>query len=181
MIAFEGITRPGEVLSANRGDLLLPRDLLVEDPAVVFLQIRNPKGRRRGLGAVQHAKIIDGRLALFLDRIFGRREPTIPLFPGSFSSYRKRWDAVLNFLKVPSKLGLTPASLRAGGAVRAYGANEEIARLMWRMRLRNIDTLQHYLQETGAASIFMELPGESRTRVQNAALLFDTLMDAFLP
>lgn len=181
MIAFEGITRPGEVLSANRGDLLLPRDLLVEDPAVVFLQIRNPKGRRRGLGAVQHAKIIDGRLALFLGRIFGRRERTIPLFPGSFSSYRKRWDAVLNFLKVPSKLGLTPASLRAGGAVRAYRANEEIARLMWRMRLRNIDTLQHYLQETGAASIFMELPGESRTRVQNAALLFDTLMDAFLP
>ena len=85
MIAFEGITRPGEVLSANRGDLLLPRDLLVEDPAVVFLQIRNPKGRRRGLGAVQHAKIIDGRLALFLDRIFAEENvqflSSLDLFP----------------------------------------------------------------------------------------------------
>jgi len=103
------------------------------------------------------------------------------LFGGSFSSYRKRWDAVLTFLRVPTKLGLTPASLRAGGAVRAYRANEEIARLMWRMRIRNIGTLQHYLQETGAASIFAELPSDSRHRVQHAALMFDVLLDSFKP
>lgn len=179
MLAFEGICRPGEPLTATRGDLLLPRDLLLEDASVVYLQIRNPKGRRRGIGATQHSKISNLRLVLFLDKVFGRLDRSVPLFGGSFASYRKRWDLLLSFLKIPQRLSLTPASLRAGGAVRAYRANEEIARLMWRMRLRNIDTLQHYLQETGAASIFAELPPESRHIVHLAALMFDVLLDTF--
>ena len=82
----------------------------------------------------------------------------------------------MNFLKVPKRLALTAASLRAGGAVTAYRANEEIAKLMWSMRLKNYDTLQHYLQEVGAASIFMELPRECRARVETAALMFDFLL-----
>jgi hypothetical protein len=179
MLAFEGICRPGEPLSAIRKDLLLARDLLVEDPDVVFLRIQNPKGRRRGIGAVQHTKVVDKQLAVFLDAIYGRLDLRTPLFPGSASSYRKRWDEVIAFLKIPKSLQLTPASLRAGGAVRAYRADEELAKLMWRMRLKSIDTLQHYLQEVGAASIFVELPTDSRSRIHNAALLFDVLMDSF--
>lgn len=113
--------------------------------------------------------------------MFGRCDRDLPLFPGSFSSYRKRWDVILAFLQVPTKLAITPASLRVGGAVTAYRANEEIARLMWRMRLKNYETIQHYLQEVGAASIFMELPRTCRARVETAALMFHFLLDFSSP
>ena len=167
VLGFEGICRPGEPLAAERRDLLLPRDLVAENPAVVFLQIRQPKGRKRGLGAVQHVKIVDRRIAIFLEKVFGSLKRNERLYSGTPNSYRRRWDYLL-----------TPASLRSGGAVRAYRADEEIARLLWRMRLKNIETLQHYLQEVGAASLFAELPRDSQFRITQASQLFSSLLDA---
>ena len=179
LLAFEGICRPGEPLNATRGDLLLARDLVVENPASVFLRICNPKGRRRGIGAVQHCKIVNLQTSRYLDFAFGQLTSGTKLYAGSHSSYRKRWDEILKFLRVPPSTGLTPASLRSGGAIAAYRNDEEIARLLWKMRLRNIDTLQHYLQEVGAVSCFAELPSVSKGRIQDAALLFDLLMSTF--
>ena len=66
---------------------------------------------------------------------------------------------------------LTPASLRAGGAIRAYRADEEPAKLLRQMMLKSIDILQDYLQEVGATSIFIELPADNRSRIHNVALL----------
>ena len=71
VLAFEGLCRPGEPLAAFRSDLLLSSDLVVEDPATVFLRIANPKGRRRGVGLVQHTKISDLAVAKFLQFAFG--------------------------------------------------------------------------------------------------------------
>ena len=178
ILAFEGICRPGEPLGACRRDLLLPRDLVLESPEVVFLQIRSPKGRRRGIGSIQHVKIKNFLVAGFLDKVFGRDDLAAPLYPGTASSFRRRWDHVLSFVHVPAKLQLTPASLRPGGAVRAYREDEEIAKLMWRMRLRNIDTLQHYLQEVGAASIFRDLPAEGQKCISCASMLFTPFLEA---
>ena len=179
LLAFEGICRPGEPLNATRGDLLLARDLVVENPASVFLRICNPKGRRRGIGVVQHCKIVNLQVSRYLDFAFGQLASGTKLYPGSHSSYRRRWDVILNFLKVPVSAGLTPASLRGGGAIAAYRNDEEIAKLLWKMRLRNIDTLQHYLQEVGAVSCFAELPSVSKGRIQDAALLFDLLLGMY--
>ena len=176
MIAFEGICRPGEAINALRSDLVLGRDLVVEDVSVSYLIIRKPKGRRRGIGSIQHVKIENLEVSLYLDRIFGKLERHEPLFLGSPSAFRKRWDAVLKFLQVPNSLALTPASLRAGGAISAYRQNQEIAKILWRMRLKHIGTLQHYLQEVGAATIFSELPERSRFLVENAAVLFLALI-----
>ena len=36
VLTFEAICRPGEVLNACRRDLLLPQDLVAEDPGRVF-------------------------------------------------------------------------------------------------------------------------------------------------
>ena len=178
VLGFEGICRPGEPLAAERRDLLLPKDLVAENPAVVFLQIRQPKGRKRGLGAVQHVKIVDRRIAIFLEKVFGSLKRNERLYSGTPNSYRRRWDYLLMLLNIPKEVNLTPASLRSGGAVRAYRADEEIARLLWRMRLKNIETLQHYLQEVGAASLFAELPRDSQFRTTQASQLFSSLLDA---
>lgn len=176
VLAFEGICRPGEVLSSYRRDLLLPSDLVVENPATCFLRVREPKGRFRGIGKVQHAKISSQQVVDFLEKVFGPIARNEPLYPGSPSSYRRRWDRILLFLGIPIRLGLTPASLRGGGAVRAYRADEDIAKLLWRMRLKSVETLQHYLQEVGADSIFVELPTDSQNRVKMTCALYHSVL-----
>ena len=171
IIGFEGICRPGEPLQSVREDLLLPRDLVVENPAVVFLRIKKPKSRRRGLGLIQHAKISDLAVARFLDRVFGPLPRKEPLLLGSSSSFRRRWDHLLSLLDIPEKIGLTPASLRSGGAVRAYRADEELTKILWRMRIKDIETLQHYLQELGAISVFQELSRSSQQKISTARFI----------
>ena len=101
MLGFEDICISGDSFSVFRKDLLLARDFLVEDPDVVFLRMQNPKGRYRGIGAVQHAKVVNKQLAIFLDIIYGRLHLRTLFFPGSVSSYRKRWDEEIIFLKIP--------------------------------------------------------------------------------
>ena len=147
MIGFEAICRPGEPLRAKRSDLLLCRDLVVESPSVVFLRIENPKARHRGIGTVQHAKLDNLQSAQFLDKVYGKLPRDSYLFAGLPSFFRKRWDAILEFLSVPKSFKLTPASLRSGGAVRAYRSDMELSKIMWKMRLKHVKTLQHYLQE----------------------------------
>ncbi len=179
VLAFRGLCRPGEPLAAKRSDLLLARDLVVEDPAVVYLKIQNPKGRRRGIGTVQHTKIVDADSAKFLDWVFHALPRDSSLFPGSAGSFRRRWDKILQFLQVPQSFQITPASLRSGGAIAEYRSNQDLSLIMWRMRIKHMGTLQHYIQEVGAASIFVELPQNSRERVQEAALLCDALFNQF--
>lgn len=176
VIAFEAICRPGEVLRAKRCDLLLPSDLVAEDPGRVFLRIQNPKSKRRGIGAIQHAKISDPLIAGFLQGIFGDFESDRPLFCASASTFRKRWNLLLSQLYIPITLGLTPASMRAGGAVKMYRTDEDISKLMWKMRLKNVETLQHYLQEVGAESAFLQLPDRSKAAVVAASALFEVLL-----
>ena len=164
-------------MNAARKDLLLPRDLVVESPDICYLCIRSPKGRRRGIGRIQHVKISEQIYTRFLDSAFGQLRPDQPLFPGSPGSFRRRWDAILSALSVPAKLGLTPASMRAGGAVQSYRSDEEIAKILWKMRLKHLETLQYYLQELGAVSAFLDLPSSSKLKVEKTAQLFSVLLD----
>eukprot|EP00438_Fugacium_kawagutii_P000083 Skav218697 [mRNA] locus=scaffold1346:227635:232409:- [translate_table: standard] len=124
VIGFEGICRPGEPLAATRSDLLLPSDLIAEDPSAV------------------------------------------------------RWDAILTALGIPQAVELTPASLRPGGAVKSYREDIEMSKLLWRMRLRNLDTLQHYLQEIGAMTVVHQLPTPCLKRIQFCSELFETFLSA---
>ena len=175
-LTFSGICRPGETLHGLREDLLLPCDLVAEDPSQVFLKIRSPKGRRRGLGKVQHSKISDLTIATFLQKVFGHLNKNEPLFPGSPASFRRRWDLLLQHLSIPVSLGLTPASMRAGGAIAAYRSGIGIADLMWKMRLKQVETLHHYLQELGAESVFIQLSQKSRKSVVAASALYEAYL-----
>jgi len=176
LLSYFGICRPGEPLGATRFDLLLPRDLVYEQPDVCFLCIRRPKSRRRGLGVVQHAKITSASVVAALDSVFSGLQAGEPLYAGSPSSFRRRRDAILAALGVPKTLGLTPASMRSGGAITAYRADEDIVKILWRMRLKSLQTFSHYLQEVGALSVFGELPFDSRLRIERAAELYPVLL-----
>ena len=173
ILSFEGICRPGEALGALREDVLLPSDLLSEQMDRAYLRIKKPKSRLRGLGLVQHATISHPLAVKFLERVLKQLPLKQRVYPGSPVTFRRRWDLLLQKLSVPYNLGLTPASMRGGGAVRCYREIEDINRLLWRMRLKNLETLQHYLQEVGAEAVTMQLSVQSRNAVFAASSLFD--------
>lgn len=117
LLSFYGCCRPGKVLKAQRGHLVLPRDLSkTEGPC--FLRICKPKPGRRGVGRVQRAKLSNTVVIDFLDSVFGERFSEEKLYPGSPGAFRTRWNKLLIALKIPASDELTPAGLRAGGTVQ---------------------------------------------------------------
>ena len=178
-ISFFGITRPGEVLHGLREDLVLPEDILNEALDKVFFRIKRPKTSRRGKGRVQHASIHMTGVAAFLRSIFGKLERKDFLYPISASSFRRRWDAILNHLSIPKSQKITPGSLRAGGAVYEYQSKGDLTHLLWRMRLQNLSTLEHYLQEVAGQTFFAELPCEARRRILLLSQLFEPFLNSF--
>lgn len=87
LIAFNGCCRPGEVLRACRGQLVLPEDLgQVDGP--IFFRISKPKPGRRGKGRVQRAKISCQLTFSFLSRCLKDCHPDLLIFGGSPSVFR---------------------------------------------------------------------------------------------
>ena len=170
-ISFYGVARVGEPLRACRRDLLLPSDSLSAPEVGVFLCVRAPQTASRGRGRVQHVCIKTLEIVLYLEWVFGQDSPDEPLYAGSAPSFRRRWDQLLSAFGVDASLGLTPGSLRGGGAVRHYKDGMSISNLMWAMRLRSVVTLESYLQEVSAVSVLARVQPAGRQRVAAASAL----------
>eukprot|EP00438_Fugacium_kawagutii_P006915 Skav203581 [mRNA] locus=scaffold935:89412:94199:+ [translate_table: standard] len=168
-LGFLGIARPGEPLRATRGELVLPRDTLSDCAQVAYLKILKPKTRQRGRGKIQHISIHDARFITFLDKVFGLDEAHVRLLDCTPSAFRRRWDAVLHALAVPKASGLTPGGVRGGGCVHAFQTGVDISMLLWRMRIKHMQTLESYLQEVVASTVVAELPLEARRKISAAA------------
>ena len=113
----------------------------------------------------------------FLEQTWQTLDSQELLYPGSPGVYRTRWDRILQILGAPTGLGLTPASLRAGGAVAAFRKGTAVSDLLWRMRLQSLATLEYYLQEMAAVSILPELNSRVRKVVRSGAALYKAFLD----
>ena len=164
LISFFGCCRPGEVLGALRGHLVLPCDLGQSD-GPCFLRICKPKPGRRGMGRVQHSKILDQNVVRFLENLFGQRRANEKIYSGSPSAFRTRWNKLLLALGIPKDFELTPAGLRAGGTVHLYRSGTPILDILWALRLKNVETLQHYLQEISTQITMVDLPPAAKSNV----------------
>ena len=171
---FYAVVRLGELLHARRRNVLTPADLLDPEHAWIYVKIEKPKSRRRG-AKVQHVKLNEPAVVKFLEAS-RRLAADELLYPGSPGVYRRRWGKILKILGIPTSLGLTPASLRAGGAIAAFRKGTAVNDLLWRMRLQSLATLEYYLQEMAAVSILPELD----PRVQKVVLSGAALFKAFL-
>jgi len=179
-LSFFGITRPGEVLAATRRDLVLPEDLLMKsESSPAYLRIENSKSRRRGKHRVQHASVINAEIVIFLSKVFGHLSSGELLYPISGSSFRRRWDKLCNHLCTHKEHRLTPGSLRGGGALEEYRAGTDLHRILWRMRIRHLITLEHYVQEVAGESFFADLSHEGRRRICLLSELFKPTLAAF--
>eukprot|EP00438_Fugacium_kawagutii_P022650 Skav224874 [mRNA] locus=scaffold1112:121111:123981:+ [translate_table: standard] len=175
VLAFYGIARPGEPLSALRSQLVLPRDML-DEKLVAYLQVLKPKTRHRGRGLIQHLSVHEAAYVVFLDRVFGDLPSDSRLYRCTPGSFRRRWDAVLKALMVPPHAGLTPGGIRGGGCVHAFQSGLDLARLLWKMRIKHLETLEHYLQEVVASTVVGELPAAARSRISAAAAVLPFLL-----
>eukprot|EP00438_Fugacium_kawagutii_P015944 Skav205630 [mRNA] locus=scaffold1575:126668:131720:+ [translate_table: standard] len=164
LIAFHGCCRPGEVLRAQRSQLVLPCDLgLLSGPN--YLRIQKPKPGRRGVGRVQHAKIADDNVVAFLTSAMKEISSDSLLYPGTSSAFRLRWNKLLYALSIPTTAQLTPAGLRAGGTVELYRRGTPVMDILWALRLKNVETLQHYLQEIATQITMVDLPLDARSKI----------------
>ncbi|CAE7367340.1 unnamed protein product [Symbiodinium sp. CCMP2592] len=120
-------------------------------------------------GKQQHVTIQHPEVVAACETVFGRAKTSEPLSSLSAQTFRRRWDAVLEALHVPKSVNLTPGSVRGGGAVHAYQSGVPVQDLLWKMRIRHVHTLQHYLQEMAAEHVIGHLPGPSKVSVRAAS------------
>ena len=177
MICFSGIARIGEVLRCKRCDLLLPRDILEDEAGAVFVLLARTKTSYRSKAVVQHLKIDDPYVIALLDKVFHSYDSQVPLYHGSPSVYRLRWNKLMGLLGC-GDISITPGGLRGGGAVAAYREGKNLPEIMWRMRLRSQQTLESYLQEVSALGVLSSVSRTSLHSIRSAAALYWHLVHA---
>lgn len=175
LISFYGAGRLGETIRCRRADLIMPSDTCEEGVQSVFLQLRTFKSMFRQPGRIQHMKVSQRAVVKIICKIYLHYGPLDKLFSGSHSQYRKRWDFLLKVFQIPASLRLTPGGLRGGSAVAAYRGGKAITEIQWSLRLKNISTLESYLQETGTLTVFMQFSPETRRLLREASKLFQFL------
>ena len=177
LICYTGIARIGEVLRCRRSGLLLPRDVLDDESDAAFVLLARSKTSYRSKAVVQHLKIDDRYVITLLDKVYCGYDGATPLYHGSPSVYRHRWNKLMMILNC-NGLAVTPGGLRGGGAVSAYREGKSLQEIMWRMRLRSQQTLESYLQEVSALSVLTAVSKEGLHSIRCSASLFWHLVHA---
>ena len=92
--------------------------------------------------------------------------PSLKLYPSSAASFARSLQALLAELGI-DKLGLTPASLRAGRATELFMQGEPVDRIRFLGRWKSAQTLEHYIQEAAAFSVVLRLSPSSVVMLEN--------------
>lgn len=173
LLTFSGPARIGETVRGKRSHLVFPADMLYDPSDRCFLKIVNPKSKRRGGAPTRHITVVGPFIVRLIADAFGSLSLDDRLYPFSASTFRARWNFLLRQLDV--KLPFVPASRRGGGAVHAYMHDVGNADLQWKMRIKGMTTLIHYIQEVAAATLLSDLSICSRALVEACAALFSHL------
>ena len=74
---------------------------------------------------------------------------------------------IVKYLDIEA-MGLTPASLRAGGATHKFSTGAlDLGQLKFRGRWSALSTLEHYVQECTATLVMLRLSNETLNRLQS--------------
>ena len=179
-LSWSAITRIGEVISALRGDLVLPKDVGYSTASILF-RIQEPKTRFR---AARHqvAKTDYPDMIRLISAVVERLRPHQRLWPFSGQTLRTRFRQLLAVLGLPTDAtaggrALDLGSLRAGGATHLLSLTEDSELVRRRGRWISSRTMEVYLQEAAAVTYFPSLPEETKTKITHAAELFPTVLE----
>lgn len=179
-IGLAGLLRPGEILAATRGDLLLPSDC-GNTINHALLSIQEPKSRFTN-ARHQTAKIDIQDMLEVCELAFQRLSPLQRLWPHSGQTFRSRFKAVLTALALPSVStdnvrALDPGSLRAGGATFIISSTEcgELCRR--RGRWANFKMMEIYVQELNALLYFKKISQLAQSKVLAVGGIFPEVLE----
>ena len=178
-MGFCGLLRPGEITSAIRKDLLLPRDV-GGTINYALLTIREPKSRYT-FARHQSAKIDAADFLKVMDLGFGGLLDSERLWPFSPQTLRQRFKAILQSLTLPTtSLGplrcLDLGSLRCGGATYIIQCTEDSELTRRRGRWANHKMMEIYVQESMALQYMRYIEPSARKRVLDLAHAFPSVL-----
>lgn len=169
LLGFAGMLHPAEMMALVRRDLVFPEDLHGEVNAL-YVQVRDPKTAR--FARRQHCRIDDSSVIQVASHLFYNLDLSSRLYPGTISTFRKQWNALLSFLGVPHRQadrGATPGVLRGSGATFYYTMTEDLSWISWRGRWSRQRTLEYYLQEVGSQLLIHQLSTVSKSTIFSMA------------
>lgn len=179
-LAYGGLLRAGEVISACRGQLLLPKDVGFS-VSYALLTILEPKTR---FTAARHqcAKIDMPDLLSLISLCFSELQPHQRLWPYSGQTLRTRFRSILQALGLPIVRGgrtkpLDLGSLRAGGATWMLNTTENAELTRRRGRWINAKTMEIYIQEVSSAMFLTSLDAGTRNNLIYLASLFPSILE----
>ena len=180
LLAWTGIMRIGEVLSAFRSDLVLPQDAA---PGTSFLlvMIRQPKTRARA-AKHQAARVDQIDVIRYITAMYGSSPKDTKLWPFSAATLRKRFQNLLAALGLPTtKVGAAKpfdlGSLRPGGASWLLHQVEDSEIIRRRGRWLTTKAMEVYLQESFVSTFLRTLDGKTRTKIETVSGGFPLILE----
>ena len=162
---FVGSMRPGEALSVLSSAVVLP----TRWRRLIVVALWRHKSITRGRAKGAHHVVFDEELIINVLGAHVQRlkedDLVVSLKPHAF---RRRFDAIIAELGLES-LGLTPASLRAGGATERHLERESIADISWLLRHADVGTTRHYIQSAAAMLAMARVPAVAAAAVESYA------------
>ena len=162
---FVGSMRPGEALSVLCSAVVLP----TRWRRIVVVALWRHKSLTRGRARGAHHVVFDEGLIIDVLEAHVQRltdnDFVVGLKPHAF---RRKFDAIIAELGLES-LGLTPASLRAGGATERHLQREPIADISWLLRHADLATTRHYIQSAAAMLALARVPAFAAVAVETYA------------
>lgn len=174
LLGFFGLLRPSELISLRRSDLALPSDHW--DGDVIYVRIGAPKTRLQA-ARDQHVRIEEPKVATWVASVLSSTPSWSRIWQGSLSAFKSRFDLLQR--EVLRSMPFVPASLRPGGATYLFRLwDENLQRLQWRGRWRSYRMLEIYVQELGAAEVWVTFAPKIRFRVALLGSSFLSLLHA---
>ena len=176
-LGFFALLRPAECIGLRRQDLALPSDHLEGD--VMYVRIGAPKTRFR-TSKNQHVRVDEPGLASWIAWTLGCMPMWQRIWNGSLPAFRVRYDMLQR--KVLHKVPFLPSSLRPGGATYLFRLlQEDLVKLQWRGRWRSFRMLEIYVQELGAAQVWIRFDPNTRQGVLFLGDCFQAVLHACRP
>ncbi len=178
LAGFLGMLRPGEMLLLEGRDLVFPSEVC--SLKHMFLAIRAPKNRRIAAKR-EHVRLDDPEVVAFFKVVKAQLALSDRIFRGDARSFRQCFNHLCAFFDIPSDdiNGLTPASLRAGGATFLYQITDQPETVRYKGRWANSRMLEIYIQEVAANTFADTLGPEQKDRLLRLARAAPSPLAAF--
>ena len=178
-LTWSGILRIGEVLMAQRKDLILPVDM-APGCSYALLRIKRPKTRGRS-AKHQSARVDPVDIVALLSATYGRMKDDEYLWPYSAATLRRRFNSLLKALDLPLHRShdhrpFDLGSLRPGGATHMLMTTEDSELVRRRGRWLSVRVMEIYLQEVQFSTYSERLTATSRSKIEKFSAGFPDIL-----